>query len=116
MNSIVEGFESTIQELMKGQDDLREEKDKELEALKKEKEAATEETASVEKAFSDLHKRFVHDWAEKNSGHTWRGPLGFVQGLAEKIRAPYFQEIWAPLSPDVNFAISSCWDDKRQCV
>jgi len=58
MKSIVEGFETTIQELMKGQDDLRKEKEMELEALKKEKEAATEETASVEKAFSDLHKRF----------------------------------------------------------
>ena len=59
MQSIVGEFEKTIQELMKGQEDLRAEKEKELEALKKEKDAATEETASVEKAFSDLHKRSV---------------------------------------------------------
>ena len=57
MKSIVEGFETTIQELMKGQDDLRKEKEREVEVLKKEKEAATEETASVEKSFSDLHRR-----------------------------------------------------------
>ena len=60
MKSIVDGFETTIQELMKGQDDLGKEKEKEVETLKKEKEAATEEIASVEKAFSDLHKRFVY--------------------------------------------------------
>merc|ERR1711942_514794 len=34
------------------------EKEKEVEALKKEKDAALEEIASVEKSFSDLHKRF----------------------------------------------------------
>merc|ERR1719204_914427 len=58
MKSIVEGFENTIQELMKNQDDLKREKDQEVEALKKKEEAALEEIASVEKAFSDLHKRF----------------------------------------------------------
>ena len=57
MKSIVEGFESTIQELMKNQDDLKREKDEEVQALKKKEEAALEEIASVEKAFSDLHKR-----------------------------------------------------------
>merc|ERR1711942_314186 len=34
------------------------EKEKEVEALKKEKDAALKEIASVEKSFSDLHKRF----------------------------------------------------------
>ena len=57
MHSIVEDFESTIQELMNGKEEIRKEKDIEIEVLRKEKETAVEETASVEKAFSDLHKR-----------------------------------------------------------